>query len=141
MNIKKLAILFTFVLVLATVLSAGEQKTCPVMGGEIDKNLFAEQDGEKIYVCCEGCIEEVNKDFDKYKTKLEESGQSVEVVKKSECKTGGEKECCKPKAHECQDCKDGTCDGSCKTKTAETPKKCCSSTAQANAPKKCCGSK
>ena len=130
MKTKNLAILFIFILVLATVLSAVEQKTCPVMGEKINKTLFSKQDGKRIYVCCEGCIDEVNKNFSKYENILVESGQSVEVVKKSECKDDCDKECCEPKK----------CDGSCKEKTTETPKKCCSSE-QADAPKKCCSSK
>ncbi|MBN2511390.1 MAG: YHS domain-containing protein [Sedimentisphaerales bacterium] len=47
--------------------AAGEQTTCPVMVGRaIDKNLFVEYNGKKVYFCCKGCITEFNKDPEKY---------------------------------------------------------------------------
>ncbi|MBN2713896.1 MAG: hypothetical protein JXR97_15870 [Planctomycetes bacterium] len=49
-----------------------EQKTCPVMGGPINKDLFVEYKGKKIYVCCEGCINVVKKDPEKYAKKVAE---------------------------------------------------------------------
>jgi len=50
-----------------TVAAAGEQTTCPVMVGRaIDKNLFVEYKGKKVYFCCKGCIPEFNKDPEKY---------------------------------------------------------------------------
>lgn len=43
--------------------------TCPVLGGAVDKKLFVEKNGKKIYVCCESCLKTVKKDFDKYYNK------------------------------------------------------------------------
>ncbi len=49
------------------VAAAGEQTTCPVMVGRaIDKNLFVEYKGKKVYFCCKGCIPEFNKEPEKY---------------------------------------------------------------------------
>jgi len=49
------------------VAAAGEQMTCPVMVGRaIDKNLFVEYKGKKVYFCCKGCIPEFNKEPEKY---------------------------------------------------------------------------
>lgn len=56
------------------------QTTCPVMGGAINKNLYVDYKGKRIYVCCEGCIAEVKKDPEKYIKKLAEMGQGVEIV-------------------------------------------------------------
>lgn len=56
------------------------QTTCPVMGGTINKKLFVEQDGKRIYVCCAGCIDPLKKDFNKYAAKLESQGQCVETI-------------------------------------------------------------
>lgn len=47
-----------------------EQTICPVMGGKIDKAIFVEYKGKKVYFCCPGCIEEFNKNPDKYTKKL-----------------------------------------------------------------------
>ena len=51
------------------------QTTCPVMGGKIDKNIFADHEGKRVYFCCAGCIPEFQKDPAKHIKKLE--GESV----------------------------------------------------------------
>lgn len=48
----------------------GEQTLCPVMGNPIDKNVFVEYKGKKVYFCCPGCIETFEKDPEKYVNKL-----------------------------------------------------------------------
>ncbi len=38
------------------VAKANEQKTCPIMAGNpINKDLFTEYKGKKVYFCCPGC--------------------------------------------------------------------------------------
>jgi YHS domain-containing protein len=49
---------------------AGEQTTCPVMGGPIDKSIFVEYQGKKVYFCCKGCVAEFQKEPEKYLAKL-----------------------------------------------------------------------
>lgn len=46
------------------------QKTCPVMGGPINKAIFVEYEGKKVYFCCKGCETEFQKDPAKYVAKL-----------------------------------------------------------------------
>jgi YHS domain-containing protein len=58
------------------------QTTCPVMGGKIDKKVFADYDGKRVYFCCPGCIETFKKDPAKYLKKMQEAGEEPEVVKK-----------------------------------------------------------
>jgi len=54
------------------------QTTCPVMEGrKIDKNLFVDHGGKRIYVCCKGCIAPVRKDFAEYAKKVEAAGETV----------------------------------------------------------------
>ena len=53
------------------------QTLCPVMAGEIDKSLYVDVKGKRIYVCCKGCIGVVKADPDKYIKILE--GQGVEI--------------------------------------------------------------
>ncbi len=111
MKSKHLGILFIAIMLLSmvAVLSAGEQTKCPVMGGEIDKSLYVEQDGKRIYVCCEGCIEELQNNFSKYEAKLKASGQSVALVS-TDAKHDHKEDC----NNDCEE-----------TKTADHAKGCC----------------
>jgi len=52
------------------VSEAIEQKTCPVMGGAINKELYTEYKGKKVYFCCAGCKEKFEKEPEKYLSKL-----------------------------------------------------------------------
>ena len=54
------------------------QTKCPVMKGNIDKSLFVEYEGKRIYVCCKECIETVKKDPAKYIRELESKGVTLE---------------------------------------------------------------
>jgi YHS domain-containing protein len=56
------------------------QTTCPVMGGEINKELYADHEGKRVYFCCGGCPEKFRKDPRMYLTKLEEMGQKPELI-------------------------------------------------------------
>ena len=46
------------------------QTTCPVMGGAIDKAIFTEYQGKKVYFCCRGCDQKFLEDPEKYLAKL-----------------------------------------------------------------------
>lgn len=50
--------------------SAVEQKTCPVMGAPINKDLFTEYKGKKVYFCCEECKPKFEQEPEKYIAKL-----------------------------------------------------------------------
>ncbi|GEM_PF-2399338 len=56
------------------------QQTCPVMGGKIDKNIYVDYKGQRIYVCCNSCKAEVAKDPQKYIDKLAKMGETTEKV-------------------------------------------------------------
>jgi YHS domain-containing protein len=47
-----------------------EQKTCPVMGAPINKALFVEYKGKKVYFCCPGCEDKFKAEPEKYIAKL-----------------------------------------------------------------------
>ncbi|MHC4632707.1 MAG: YHS domain-containing protein [Planctomycetota bacterium] len=47
-----------------------EQTTCPIMGGAIDKAVFVEYQGKKVYFCCPGCEDKFKEDPEKYIAKL-----------------------------------------------------------------------
>ena len=50
------------------------------MGGKINKKLFVDTGGKRIYVCCQGCIAAIKKDPGKYVSKLEKQGISLDRV-------------------------------------------------------------
>lgn len=52
------------------VASATEQTTCPVMGAPIDKNIFVEYEGKKVYFCCKSCETKFNENPEMYVSKL-----------------------------------------------------------------------
>jgi YHS domain-containing protein len=54
----------------AAALASGEQTICPVMGAPVDKNIFIEYQGKKVYFCCTQCKGEFEKNPENYLTKL-----------------------------------------------------------------------
>jgi YHS domain-containing protein len=56
------------------------QKTCPVMGSPIDKGIYADHEGKRVYFCCAHCVGEFRKDPAKYLKKLEELGEKPETL-------------------------------------------------------------
>jgi YHS domain-containing protein len=54
------------------------QVNCPVMGGTIDKSVYTDYQGKRIYFCCSGCVEDFKKNPDKYLKKMEEQGVQLE---------------------------------------------------------------
>jgi YHS domain-containing protein len=51
-------------------LPSAEQTVCPVMGGTVNKEIFVEYKGKKVYFCCPSCVGEFQKDPEKYISKL-----------------------------------------------------------------------
>lgn len=54
------------------------QTTCPVMGGNVNKDLYVDHEGKRVYFCCTACIAEFKKDPGKYVTKLQAEGVVLE---------------------------------------------------------------
>jgi YHS domain-containing protein len=49
------------------VVGAVEQTMCPIMDNNpINKDIFVEYKGKKVYFCCNACVAEFNKDPEKY---------------------------------------------------------------------------
>lgn len=59
---------------------AAPQTECPVMGGAINKELYVDYKGERVYFCCVGCPETFRKDPEKYMKKLRAKGVELEKV-------------------------------------------------------------
>jgi YHS domain-containing protein len=65
----------------AQVLTQGQPQTkCPVLGGNIDKNIYADYKGYRYYFCCKGCDVEFMKDPEKYLEKMKAAGITPEKI-------------------------------------------------------------
>ena len=58
------------------------QTICPVMGGEINKEVYVDHEGKRVYFCCPGCIATFKEDPEKYIKKLEDQGITLEKSEK-----------------------------------------------------------
>ena len=59
------------------------QTTCPVMkGSPVNKSLYVDADGYRIYVCCGGCVGAVKANPAKYVAELKAEG--VDLAKAPE---------------------------------------------------------
>jgi YHS domain-containing protein len=54
------------------------QATCPVMGNAVDRSLYADHEGKRVYFCCAMCIGKFKEDPEKYIRRLEDQGVTVE---------------------------------------------------------------
>ena len=58
----------------ATASVGAPQTVCPLMGGKINKNIFADYEGKRVYFCCAGCMDSFNKEPAKYIKQMEDKG-------------------------------------------------------------------
>lgn len=57
------------------------QTMCPVMkDNPVNKNLFVDVAGKRIYVCCKGCIGAITRDPDKFIKQMEADGVVLETA-------------------------------------------------------------
>lgn len=84
------------------------QTTCPVMGGKINKALYVDAKGHRIYLCCGGCIGKVKADPAKYLAKIKANGETAYKTPKLICSKCGQikgaKACCSKEAKLCAKC-------------------------------------
>jgi YHS domain-containing protein len=59
-----------------------DQETCPVMGNPINKDVYVDHEGKRIYFCCPGCDSKFKAEPQKYLKKLREMGEKpVDIPK------------------------------------------------------------
>lgn len=51
-----------------------QQQTCPVQGGKVNKQLYRDYQGQRIYFCCPECIPIFEKNPEAYLQKLRQQG-------------------------------------------------------------------
>lgn len=62
----------------APAASGKPQETCPVMGANVNKDLYADYQGQRVYFCCPACVELFQKDPEKYLKKMKDQGVTPE---------------------------------------------------------------
>ncbi len=70
---------------LPTEKSPKPQTKCPVMGGKINKEIYTDYEGNRIYFCCHGCVEKFKADPDMYMKIMEEEGVMLDVDQEWTC--------------------------------------------------------
>ena len=77
---KKILVFTILMSVASLALAAGQpQTTCPVMkGSPVNKSLYVDAEGYRIYVCCGGCVREVQANPAKYVAELQAEGVELE---------------------------------------------------------------
>jgi YHS domain-containing protein len=73
-----LAFAVTTVLAAEPAASGKPQTICPVMGGKIDKKVYTDYQGKRVYFCCSQCQNDFQKDPAGYVKKLEDQGVTLE---------------------------------------------------------------
>ncbi|MCX7000907.1 MAG: YHS domain-containing protein [Candidatus Sumerlaeota bacterium] len=51
-----------------------KQTRCPVDNTRVDKKIFTDQNGKRVYFCCSDCKKEFEKNPDKYMKQMKEKG-------------------------------------------------------------------
>ncbi len=69
---------------------AKSQAACPVMGGAINKEIYADYNGKRVYFCCTGCIAAFNNDPETFVKKMEADGVELDKISAPAEKTGHE---------------------------------------------------
>jgi len=67
------------------------QEMCPVMGGKVDKAVYADYQGKRVYFCCKGCPDKFLKTPDQFLKKMRKDGvvlAETPKAKKSSEKSG-----------------------------------------------------
>jgi YHS domain-containing protein len=56
------------------------QTKCPVLGGNVNQNVYADYQGKRIFFCCEGCITAFHNNPEKYLKLMKEQGVDPEPI-------------------------------------------------------------
>lgn len=73
-----LALAFAASVAAPALAEAKPQTTCAVMGGMIDKAVFADHEGLRVYFCCPGCIDTFKADPARFLGKFKAEGVELE---------------------------------------------------------------
>lgn len=93
----KRTIAFSLTLILVVAMAAvaddeGNQTVCPIMGNKINKDVYTDYNGYRIFFCCGGCIAKFNEDPEGTLQKMADAGVTpMKLKEQSVCPVTGEK--------------------------------------------------
>lgn len=61
-----------------------KQTVCPIMGGQVNTNIYVDAAGKRVYFCCGGCPATFKKDPAKYIAKIEKEGITLDKAPASD---------------------------------------------------------
>ena len=102
---KKITVVVSAVLMVVAIAMAGIQEAkpvdksaegqtvkrqivCPIMGGQVNTNLYVDANGKRVYFCCEGCPATFKKNPAKYIAKMEKDGITLDKAPVADPKKG-----------------------------------------------------
>lgn len=59
-------------------LASQHQELCPVLGDKVDRSVFVDHEGRRVYFCCSACIARFKEAPAKYMKEMEAKGISLE---------------------------------------------------------------
>jgi len=59
---------------------AKAQDLCPVSGDKVDKKVYTDYEGKRIYFCCAKCVDAFKKNPAKYLKDMSDAGVTLETV-------------------------------------------------------------
>ncbi|MEW6442658.1 MAG: hypothetical protein AB1640_17105 [bacterium] len=62
----------------APAAASGRQELCPILGAPVDRSVFADHDGKRVYFCCAGCIPAFKENPEKYIKEMQAKGITLE---------------------------------------------------------------
>jgi YHS domain-containing protein len=62
------------------------QTKCPVLGNSVNKNIYTDYNGKRIYFCCPPCVQEFKKNPEKYMKQFEKEGVVLEDAPQAKTK-------------------------------------------------------
>ncbi len=93
---RTLALSLTLFVVMAVAAAAGNgedkgnQTKCPVMGNAINKEVYTDYKGHRIFFCCKGCVGTFMQDPEAHLAKMKAAGEEpMKLEPQSVCPVGG----------------------------------------------------
>jgi YHS domain-containing protein len=59
-------------------LASKAQELCPVLGAKVDRSVFTDHEGKRVYFCCPACISRFKEDPARYIQQMQSQGVTLE---------------------------------------------------------------